>query len=139
MNAKLMNYFNKQPRLATLSTADKDGKADVAVLGSPKMVDEKTVVLTLRNNRTFANLQENPYAVLAIMEHGKTNPEWKGVRVYLKMTDCQTSGEILETMRAQAIPRLGEAIAKLMHAVVTLEIYEVRPMIDNGQGWEASI
>lgn len=139
MNAQLIEYFNKQPRLLTLSTSDKSGKVDVAVLGSPKMVDEKTVMLTLRKNRTFTNLQENPHAVLAIMEPGKTQQEWKGVRVYLKMIDCQTSGEKLETLRAQAIPRLGEAIAKLMHAVVTLEVYEVRPMIDLGQGWEASI
>ncbi len=139
MNAKFMEYFNKRPRIATLSTADKNGKADIAVLGSPRMVNEKTVVLTLRKNRTFANLQENPYAVLAIMEPGKTSPEWKGVRVYLKMIDCQTSGEKLETMRSQAIARVGEAIAKMIHAAVTLEIYEVRPMIDFGQGWEASI
>jgi hypothetical protein len=139
MNAKLIEYFNKQPRLATLSTADKSGRDDVAVLGSPRMVDEKTVVLTLRKNRTLANLLENPYAVLAIMEPGKTHAEWKGVRVYLKMIEYQTSGEKLETLRAQALPRVGEAIAKLMHAAVTLEIYEVRPMIDNGQGWEASI
>ena len=73
MNAHLIEYFNKQPRLATLSTADKSGKADVAVLGSPRMVDEKTVVLTLRKNRTFANLLQDPYAVLAIMEPGKTH------------------------------------------------------------------
>ena len=139
MDTNLMGYFNKQPRLATLSTADKNGKSDVAVLGSPRMVDEKTVVIHLRKNRTFENLQENPYSVLAIMEPGKTHPEWKGVRVYLKMIDCQTSGEKLETVRSHAIARIGEARAKSIHAAVTLEIYEVRPMIDLGQGWKASI
>ena len=139
MAAKLMEYFNKQPRLGTLSTADKEGKVNAAVLGSPRMVDEKTVVMTLRNSRTFANLQENPYAVFAIMEPGKTTPEWKGIRVYLKMTGYQTSGEKLETMRAQAAQRIGEATAKLIHAAVTLEVYDVRPMIDSGQGWAAAI
>ena len=139
MAAKLMEYFNKQPRLGTLSTADKEGKVNAAVLGSPRMVDEKTVVMTLRNSRTFANLQVNPYAVFAIMEPGKTTPEWKGIRVYLKMTGYQTSGEKLETMRAQAAQRIGEAAAKLIHAAVTLEVYDVRPMIDSGQGWEAAI
>ena len=139
MGAKLMEYFNKQPRLGTLSTADKEGKVNSAVLGSPHMVDEKTVVMTLRNSRTFANLQENPYAVFAIMEPGKTTPEWKGIRVYLKMTGYQTSGEKLETMRAQAAQRIGEATAKLIHAAVTLEVYDVRPTIDSGQGWEAAI
>ena len=139
MGAKLMEYFNKQPRLGTLSTADKEGKVNSAVLGSPRMVDEKTVVMTLRNSRTLANLQVNPYAVFAIMEPGKTTPEWKGIRVYLKMTGYQTSGEKLETMRAQAAQRIGEATAKLIHAAVTLEVYDVRPTIDSGQGWEAAI
>ncbi|HLA29202.1 MAG TPA: pyridoxamine 5'-phosphate oxidase family protein [Syntrophales bacterium] len=139
MAAKLMEYFNKQPRIGTLSTADKEGKVNSAVLGSPRMVDEKTVVMTLRNSRTFANLLVNPYAVFSIMEPGKTTPEWKGIRVYLKMTGYQTSGEKLETMRAQAAQRIGEATAKLIHAAVTLEVYDVRPMIDSDQGWEAAI
>jgi len=43
MSAKLMEYFNKQPRLGSLSTSSKDGKVDAAIFGSPHMVDEKTV------------------------------------------------------------------------------------------------
>lgn len=139
MSSKLQEYFNKQPRIATLSTAGKDGKVDSAVLGSPRMVDEKTVTLSLRKNRTFANLQENPYAVLAIMEPGKTSPEWKGIRVYMKMTEYETSGEKLEMFRAQLAKRVSEAVAKLTYAAVTFEVYEVRPIIDEGQGWEASV
>jgi len=91
MSTKLMEYFNKQPRIGTLSTADKTGNVDVAYFGSPRMIDEKTVVMGLGKNRTFANLQDNPNAVFMIMEPGKSLPEWKGVRVYLTMTECQTS------------------------------------------------
>ena len=43
MSEKLMEYFNKQPRLGTLSTAGKDGKVNVAYFGSPRMTDPKTV------------------------------------------------------------------------------------------------
>ena len=139
MSTKLMEYFNKQPRLGCLSTADKKGRVDAAILGSPRMLDEKTILISLRKNRTFINLQENPHAVFAIIEPGKTMPEWKGVRVYLKMIDCQTAGEKLEMMRSQTAQRVGEAVAKLVHAAVTFEIYEIRPLIDSGQGWEASI
>ena len=139
MNTKLMEYFNKRPRIATLSTADKNGKIDNAVFGSPQMTDVKTVVLLLRKNRTLVNIQENPYAVLTIMEPGETHEDWKGVRVYLKMIDFQTSGEMLETRRRNAIRSIGEAKAKLIQAAVTLEIYEVRPIDDFGQGWEAAI
>ncbi len=51
MSAKLMEYFNKNPRLGTLSTSSKDGKVNVACFGSPHMVDEKTVVISTAKNR----------------------------------------------------------------------------------------
>jgi len=106
MSEKLMEYFNKSPRLSTVSTSSKDGKVDVAVLGSPRMVNEKTVIIALVKNRTFANLQENPNAVVMIMEPGKALLDWKGIRVYTKMKECSTSGEYLDTIRSQE-PNFG--------------------------------
>jgi len=41
MSAKSMEYFNKQPRLGTLSTANKAGNVNVAYCGSPRMVEKK--------------------------------------------------------------------------------------------------
>jgi len=139
MNARLMEYFNKQPRLGCMSTSGKGGKVNVACFGSPRMVDEKTVVMALRKNRTFDNLRENPNAVFMIMEPGKTSSEWKGVRVYLKMKEYATSGEKLEKARAQTAKAVGEEAAKTIHAAVTFEIEDVRPIVDLGQGWEKSI
>ena len=109
MSSKLMDYFNKQPRLGTLSTSSKDGKVNSAYFGSPYMVDEKTIIMGLTKNRTLFNLQENPNAVFMIMEPGKTLSEWKGVRLYVKMTDCSTAGEKLEKMKAKIAARAGEA------------------------------
>ena len=139
MSAKLMEYFNKTPRIGTLSTASKSGQVNAACFGSPRMIDEKTVVMSVRNARTFANLQENPNAVFMIIEPGKTSPEWKGVRVYLKMTGYETSGEKVEATRKATAQRLGEEVAKAMHAVITFQIQEIRPLSDVGQGWESSI
>jgi hypothetical protein len=139
MSAKLMEYFNKQPRLGTLSTSSKDGKVDVAIFGSPHMIDEKTVVMATAKNRTLANLQENPYAVFMIVEPGKTIMEWKGVRVYLKMNECSTSGELIDTVRTQTAKFVGESAAKMLYAAVAFEVGEVRPLVDFGQGWEQSI
>ena len=139
MSAKLMEYFNKQPRLGTLSTAKKAGNVNVAYFGSPRMVDEKTVFMGLGNNRTLANLQDNPHAVYMIMEPGESLPEWKGVRVYLTMTDCQTSGEKLDQIKAAIAEKAGEGAAKMICAAVTFEIKEIRPLADFGQGWEKSI
>ncbi len=139
MNKSLMEYFNKQPRLGCMSTAGKGGTVDVACFGSPRMVDEKTVTMTLRKNRTFTNLLENPNAVFMIMEPAKTSSEWKGVRVYLKMKGYETSGQKLDAARVQVTKVVGEEAAKALHAVVTFEIGEVRPIVDIGQGWEKSV
>ena len=139
MSAKLMDYFNKMPRLGTLSTANKAGKVNVAYFGSPRMIDEKTIFMGCGKNRTFANLQENPNAVFMIMEPGNSPPEWKGVRLYLKMTECETSGKKLDMLKAQIAEKAGAAAAKMMHAAITFEIEELRPVADFGQGWEKSI
>jgi hypothetical protein len=139
MSKVLMDYFNKQPRMGCMSTSGKDGKVNVACFGSPRMVDEKTVVMATRKNRTFDNLRENPNAVFMIMEPGKTSSEWKGVRVYLKMKEYETSGEKIEKARAHTAKAVGEEAARAIYAAVTLEVEEVRPIVDLGQGWEKSI
>jgi len=102
------------------------------------MFDDKTIFMGCGNNRTFAYLQENPHAVYMIMESGGTPPEWKGVRVYLKMTECQTSGEKLDSLKAELRAKAGEGAANMMHAAITFEIQEIRPFADFGQGWENS-
>ena len=139
MSSKLMEYFNKQPRLGTLSTAGKDGKVNAAYFGSPFMPDERTIVMGLTRNRTLAYLQENPQAVFMIMEPGRSLPDWKGLRVYVKMTACATAGETLDAVRAKIAGHAGEAAAKMIHAAVTFEVQEIRPLADFGQGWEKSI
>jgi len=82
---------------------------------------------------------ENAHAVFMIMEPGETVADWKGVRVYLKLTDCQTCGKQLDDVKADIARRLGENAAKIIHAAVTFEVQEIRPIVDFGQGWEKSI
>ena len=107
MPAKLMDYFNKQPRTGLLSTASRDGKVDAAVFGSPMMLDEKTAVMGLGENRTLEYLQENPNAVFVIVEQGKPIMDRKGLRVYLKMKEYPTSGKMLECLQERDRPDRG--------------------------------
>jgi hypothetical protein len=134
-----MDYFNKQPRIGVLSTSSKDGKVDSAVFGSPNMIDEKTVVVATGKNRTFSNLQENPYAMFLIMDPAEGIMDWKGIRVYLKMKEYATSGEMLDMFKSQITKLVGEDAAQMIYALVTFEIVELRPLVDFGQGWEKSI
>ncbi|MDT8357570.1 MAG: pyridoxamine 5'-phosphate oxidase family protein [Methanomicrobiaceae archaeon] len=139
MTSKLMEYFNKSPRIGTLSTADKAGKVDSAVFGSPRMTDEETVVMGLGENRTLANLQQNPHAVFLIVVPGEEFMDWKGIRVYLKVKDLATSGQMLDNFKTQMAKAAGEEAAAMVHAMVMFEVTEVRPLIDMGQGWERSV
>jgi len=139
MPSKLMDYFNRAPRIGTLSTADRAGKVDSAVFGSPHMTDEKTVVMGLGKNRTQENLRENPHAVFLIMEPGETIADWKGVRVYLEVKELANSGPLLEGLRSHIALAVGEEAAGMIAAAVRFEVTEVRPLIDMGQGWEQSI
>lgn len=139
MASKLMEYFNKKPRIGTLSTADEVGKVNSGVFGSPHMIDEKTVVMGIGQNRTLANLQQNPYAVYLIVEPGTGIMDWKGVRVYLKALNIATSGPMLDNFKAQIAKAAGEEAGKMIHATVSFEITEIRPIFDRGQGWEQSV
>lgn len=143
MAGKLMEYFNKQPRLGVMSTSSKDGKVDSAVYGSPQMVAEKTVIVAHAKGRTFANLLENPNAVFIIVEPGERIGEgildWKGIRVYLRMKGYATSGSQLEMYKDQAARIVGKQAAEMIQVLSTFEVTEVRPLVDFGQGWEKSI
>lgn len=55
------------------------------------------------------------------------------------MIGYETPGEIVEVARKAVAQKVGEEAVKAMHAVVTLEIREIRPLSGVGQGWENSI
>mgnify|MGYP001160712823 FL=1 len=139
MAKSLMEYFNREDRLGVLATSAQSGEVDCAYFGSPRMLDESTVIVTLGDNKTLANLQENPHACYFILEPGKSIMEWKGLRIYLKMMKCETEGETLDMMKKAIAERAGEAAAKMMRAAVTFSVTGLRPLADFGQGWENSI
>ena len=140
MASKLVDFFNKEPRMGTLSTADKEGNVNAAVFGSPRLLDDRTMVMAIGNNRSFRNLQENPNAVFTVVQPAESFLDWKGVRVYLKMMECHTSGDILDETRAQVAQVLGEDGAKTAaEFALIFEVTGVRALIDMGQSYETSI
>jgi len=127
---ELMTLFNKQPRIGTLSTANKLGDVNVAVFGSPRMIDENTVVMGIGENRSFRNLQRNPKAVFIVMEPGETVMDWKGARVYLEAVDVEMSGEFYNKIKHDIAKAVGQQGADMIHAAIRFNITEVRPLVD---------
>ncbi|NVL93236.1 MAG: pyridoxamine 5'-phosphate oxidase family protein [Desulfobacterales bacterium] len=129
---ELMALFNKYPRIGTLSTANKMGEVNVAVFGSPRMIDENTIVMGIGNNRSFRNLERNPKAVFIVMEPGQTVLDWKGARVYLEAVDMETEGEFYDRIRHDIAKAAGQQAPDMIHAAIRFRIIEVRPIVDMG-------
>ncbi|MBW1918957.1 MAG: pyridoxamine 5'-phosphate oxidase family protein [Deltaproteobacteria bacterium] len=125
-----MDIFNKQPRIGALGTSNKLGDVNVAVFGSPRMVDENTVVMGIGENRSSRNLQRNPKAVFIVMEPGSTPAEWKGARIYLEAVDMETTGPFYEDIKRNIAKVAGQQAAEAIHAAIRFKITEVRPIID---------
>jgi hypothetical protein len=129
---EVMEIFNKRTRIGTLSTANKRGEVNVAVFGSPQMIDENTVVMGIGRNRSFRNLQENPKAVFIVMEPGETVMDWKGARVYLEAVDIETGGGFFDQIIENIERVAGKGAADMIHAAIRFKIIEVRAIVDTG-------
>jgi hypothetical protein len=127
---EVMELFNRRPRIGALSTANRKGEVNVAVFGSPQMIDENTVVMGIGRNRTFSNLQENPKAVFMVVEPGKTVMDWKGARVYLEVLDLESGGGFFEEIKAGIAQAAGKQAADMIHAAVRFNVTEVRPIVE---------
>ncbi len=128
---QVMEMFNKRPRIGTLSTANMKGDVNVAVFGSPQMVDENTVVMGIGKNRSFEYLKENPRAVFIVMEPGETVDQWSGARVYLEAQTIDQEGNFYEEIKANIAKVAGKDAAKMIFAGVRFKITEVRPIMDS--------
>ncbi len=129
---ELMDIFNKYPRIGALATSNKEGDVNAAVFGSPRMIDENTVVMGIGENRSFRNLQRNPKAVFIVMEPGETVMDWKGARVYLEAVDLKTEGEFFDQIKQNIAKAAGQQAADMIHAAIRFEIKDIRPIVDMG-------
>jgi hypothetical protein len=127
---EVMQLFNKRPRIGSLSTANAKGEVNVAVFGSPQMIDENTVVMGIGRNRSFRNLQENPKAAFIVVEPGKSTMEWKGARVYLEAVAIETAGGFFDQIKENIEKAAGKGASGMIHAAVRFRITEVRPILD---------
>jgi len=126
---QVMKMFNRETRIGALATADKNGNVNAAVFGSPRMIDEDTVIMAIGDNRSFQNLQENPKASFIVIEPGESRSEWKGARVYLEMETHERYGELLDSFREKIRKVAGDQSANAIIAAIRFKVTDVRPLI----------
>ena len=127
---ELMQFFNQRPRNILLITSNGKGKVNGAVYGSPRMINENTVVLATRESRSYQYLRENPEAAIIVVEPGEISRDSRAVRVYLSLTAIETEGDLLNKFKEEVASRAGKEAAEGIKAVIRFKITEVRPLID---------
>jgi hypothetical protein len=133
MNRKqVMEMFNKQTRIGALATANENGDVNAAVFGSPRMIDEDTVIMAIGDNRSFKNLQENPKASFIVVEPGTSPTTWKGARLYLEVDSFERYGEVLDSFRENIRKVAGNRSADAIVAAIRFKVVDVRPLIAPG-------
>ena len=130
MNRKqVMEMFNRETRIGILASANKSGDVNAAVFGSPRMIDENTVIMAIGDNRSFQYLQENPKASFIVVEPGDSPTEWKGVRIYLEVDTYERYGEVLDSFRENIRKVAGKRSADAIKAAIRFKVVDVRPLI----------
>jgi hypothetical protein len=133
ISEKVKGYLSVTGKMNVLSTANKAGETNVAMFGSFLLSDETTMMIMLGDNRTYANLKENPHAALLVVLPGNTGMKTEGCRIYLKLKSIADSGDMFDQMKAGVLAKVGNAANMLKHLVV-FDIIKTRPIIDMGQG-----
>jgi len=125
----VMKMFNRETRIGALATASKNGDVNAAVFGSPRMIDENTVIMAIGDNRSLQNLEENPKASFLVVEPGERPAEWKGARLYLEVDSFERYGEVLDSFREKIRKVAGNTSANAIIAAIRFRIVDVRPLI----------
>ena len=132
ISKEIVEIVNKPGRIGTLGTANKQGQPNVAYFGSPRLMEDGTIIMGLGSNRTLKNLEENPLAVFFCVAEGPVTFKTPGCRLYLKVREIQKEGAILDGVKEAIAKRAGPGAAKMIVAGVVFEVTEVRPLVDMG-------
>jgi hypothetical protein len=126
---QVMEMFNRKTRIGTLATANNNGDVNTAVFGSPRMIDEDTVIMAIGDNRSYQYLQENPKASFIVIEPGDSPMQWKGVRLYLEVDSFERFGELLDSFRENIRKVAGDQSADAIVAALRFKITDIRPLV----------
>lgn len=130
MSESVRDLINNPRRVGVLSTADRQGRPNVAVFGSPYMPDDLTLVMGLGDTRTAQNLLETGRAAFLSVLPAENPARTRGTRIYLKVRVIEKSGPNLEAVKQRIRQAAGDRAASRIHYAVFFDIVESRPLID---------
>jgi predicted pyridoxine 5'-phosphate oxidase superfamily flavin-nucleotide-binding protein len=133
MSKELMDLINGGG-YCYLATASKDGMPNVAIIGSTRAVSPDTILIAAGfMNKNFKNLQENPQASIIVYSNLPTNKMQATMEDFAKIGGGQvkgkatilTSGEVHNQVKSMIKERLGQQMADMTKATISLKVEEV--------------
>jgi hypothetical protein len=95
------------------------------VYAVPHVVDEETVAWGMTEGRTYQYTEQNPRASYLYFSPGGKG---KGVRLTLAMKYIETSGKLLEKIRARVSETVNSQAGAAVKYVVHFRVVETRPL-----------
>ena len=133
LSEKAREYLTLPKKINVLSTSNKASENNIAMFGSFVLSDDSTMMVLLGDNRSYANLKENPLAALLVMAPETSGMQTEGCRVYLKAMSMEDSGETFDRVKEGVRARVGDAAESLKHLVI-FQVLGSRPIVDMGLG-----
>lgn len=136
VTTELRDFFqNHHDKL--LCTTNKSGEPSISLMGTPRVVENGNIEFELSDDPsiTLNNILENKSVVFMVYEPATRARDYKGVRIYAKVTEVLREGEKLEKIRTKIREKFGNEKADELVATVTCEIKKLRPIVDRGQAW----
>ncbi len=132
MKKEVLEIANKPGRIGVLATASSQGEPNVAYFGSPRLMEDGTMVMGLGNNRSLKNLEENPKAVFFTVVESPVTFNTPGYRIYLDVREIQKKGSVLDSIKARIAELAGAQAAAMIVAGVVFDITDIRTLIEMG-------
>ena len=126
---ELLETVNKPGRIGILGTSDGRGRPNVAYFGSPRLMENGTLVMGLGSNRSLENLEQNPRAVFLAIAESPVTFTTPGYRLYLDVKQIQKEGPVLDDIRGKIARHAGDDAARMIQAAVVFEVTEVRRLL----------
>ena len=102
----LLKYFENVRGTGVLSTADGQGRINVAVYARPHMMEDGTLAFIMSDRLTRRNVEHNPHAAYLFLEGGA---ERAGIRLSLTKVRESDDADVIGRLRRRSYPPEDEA------------------------------
>jgi hypothetical protein len=124
----LSEYFEKTKGLGILATSDLNGNVDIAVYAKPLVTGHNTIMFSVLDRLSYANICSNPHAAYMYIENGEG---YSGKRFHLIKIHEETDSDHIKSLKKEHSKIFKPD--QINRHFVYFTIDKVRPLIGDEQ------